>query len=639
MLSGYPPFQSKTQEEIYRKVKARAYGWPTGETCANIISQQAKDVVSALLVDATERPEPDEIVGLPFFKSGLIPDRISTSAKQTAPVFQDWTPQTGLSKEAWRHRQWSEICRKCGVGITEHGEEVPPVGGELHKSTYKECLLEEKAGLFPVVPMPETMVYRRFNASEYGPLPDEKQLMPGSFPESPEKKVPSVGDRPSMIDAVPYPAPLNVVRHSVQVQPIVKRQEPRSHAAQLRERDQPKRRVQEPPKGVLKWDADGKGLAYQKEGSAASVTATLGGRAVRLNSRTAKTVSEQPAIARLTRSQASQSQAGQTAGAQTAQQQAAPAKIVSSKREGPSTKASAAPAPRETKRSVSQEQNRSKEGLSPVEETTEADEKPGPKKAAPRPAPTTKANNKLRHASTVPALIDLKEPASLVPHSQAREVQIRLTVMLDSLRTALRRKQPSSRPAVRRSTTLPLVIKWVDYSNKFGIGYTLNDGSMGCLLNSEGGGPSTGVFVRGNIDRPTGADGKAKKEPSIPLYGRPIELYENCGEKGFKHLQIKPEEYQIYLGNGHDDKNEDGKPKRREWIPSEQRKRRAILLWARFANYMRDALAKSGSDAIKKAEDQESDGQTGPCVLFYQRLGNVGIWGFDDGSFQVMSHL
>ena len=72
MITGFPPFQSTSQEEIYRKAKNIEYDWPENNTnsrrCHNDIPPEAKNLVACLLkVDAEARPTPDGIVGHKFF--------------------------------------------------------------------------------------------------------------------------------------------------------------------------------------------------------------------------------------------------------------------------------------------------------------------------------------------------------------------------------------------------------------------------------------------------------------------------------------------------------------------------------------------------------------------------------------------
>lgn len=181
---------------------------------------------------------------------------------------------------------------------------------------------------------------------------------------------------------------------------------------------------------------------------------------------------------------------------------------------------------------------------------------------------------------------------------------------------------------------MPMVEQWVDYTNKFGAGFVLDDGTMGCLLNAGESVPSSGVLVRPDMNENEDVKPKENEKVSL-LHGQPIELYENYSEEGFKCVRLEEQQYKIYFGgdidtesdasglNGHD-----------------QRKRVAISLWADFAKYMRDTLAKGQrtSPERRRSDSMTSRGANGKVsVIFYQRLGNVQIWYFNDGSIQVSS--
>jgi serine/threonine protein kinase len=75
MLVGTPPFQSKTQQEIYTKLRSLEYEWKVD--CKNYIPQQAKDfVASCLNLNSAERPEMDDLVEHEFFTMGAIADTL-----------------------------------------------------------------------------------------------------------------------------------------------------------------------------------------------------------------------------------------------------------------------------------------------------------------------------------------------------------------------------------------------------------------------------------------------------------------------------------------------------------------------------------------------------------------------------------
>lgn len=181
-----------------------------------------------------------------------------------------------------------------------------------------------------------------------------------------------------------------------------------------------------------------------------------------------------------------------------------------------------------------------------------------------------------------------------------------------------------------------VVVKWVDYTNKFGLGYILNDGSAGCILNSvtaPGGEektilPPSFLLVNGaekHISRRN--DSRYHERQQIVPMTEPIYFYEMKGEEGVNRVCVDPEEFRVPL-------NADGTaqklgPGRNDY---EHRKRERIVLWKKFANYM-----------LQYAREHPGEGEPvpnptdvpGDLVTFYQRFGDVGVWYFCDGHLQV----
>jgi hypothetical protein len=75
-------------------------------------------------------------------------------------------------------------------------------------------------------------------------------------------------------------------------------------------------------------------------------------------------------------------------------------------------------------------------------------------------------------------------------------------------------------------------------------------------------------------------------------------------------------------------------------LKCEAEKVKRVKLVDQFGKYMIGSLgrAEDDEDYQEHLANNISAGSTtanGPYVKFYQRLGNVGIWGFGDGGFQV----
>lgn len=218
---------------------------------------------------------------------------------------------------------------------------------------------------------------------------------------------------------------------------------------------------------------------------------------------------------------------------------------------------------------------------------------------------------------------------------------------LRGLQAELERALNARTMAIISAKTVPpphphIVVKWVDYTNKFGLGYILNDGSVGCILRdiptTEGSKtallPPAGVFIRGaekHILRRQDESYQDRHQP-VPMM-EPIKFFENNGEAGLSQVTISPHQFRVSI-------NEDGTAGK--MAPGkdvfQHRKRERIILWKKFANYM----IAYGRDEIPAQEDEEestmSPGQRGTpaeLVTFYQRFGDVGCWVFCDGHLQV----
>lgn len=215
--------------------------------------------------------------------------------------------------------------------------------------------------------------------------------------------------------------------------------------------------------------------------------------------------------------------------------------------------------------------------------------------------------------------------------SKMRKLQAELERALNSRSQAYlssRNKEPEA-PKV--------VVKWVDYTNRFGLGYVLNDGSAGCVMNSlpvpKGEGdavlPPTFVLVRGaekhisRRDDPTYPD----RQQIVPM-GEQVYFCELHGEEGMSQGGVSPEEFRVSV-------NPDGTASKLGPGTDEysHRKRERVVLWKKFANYM----LQYGRDPQDEGMYAPTSCLPGDLITFYQRFGDVGVWYFCDGHIQVIS--
>lgn len=219
---------------------------------------------------------------------------------------------------------------------------------------------------------------------------------------------------------------------------------------------------------------------------------------------------------------------------------------------------------------------------------------------------------------------------------------------LRKLQAELERALNSRTMAIISSKTVSpphphVVVKWVDYTNKFGLGYILNDGSVGCVLRdiptTEGSKtamlPPAGIFIRGAEKHILRREDKSYFDRNQPVpMTESIKFFENNGESGLAEINVSPEQFRVSVSeDGTAGKMNPGKD------IYQHRKRERIILWKKFANYM-IAYGRDENLPVEETEGQGvmSPGQKGTMaelVTFYQRFGDVGCWVFCDGHIQV----
>jgi myosin-1 len=188
----------------------------------------------------------------------------------------------------------------------------------------------------------------------------------------------------------------------------------------------------------------------------------------------------------------------------------------------------------------------------------------------------------------------LRSVSPELPCTDPASVLVQLRAFRDNVARALEKKPLRSRH--ENTPQLPFVSKWVDYSRKHGVGFVLEDGTVGCLVAGNDKHPVTTAFVQNGHPHLN----RVNEDPAH-LTKVPIEYYAASKEhEGLSRIEVL-------------DKH------RREHLR---------VIWHKFARYMCVQLGNDDRPA-KRLPSQNN------FVKFYQRLGNVGFWGFGDGSIQV----
>lgn len=232
-----------------------------------------------------------------------------------------------------------------------------------------------------------------------------------------------------------------------------------------------------------------------------------------------------------------------------------------------------------------------------------------------------------------------EEPQEQLDSTRPDVILSKMRKLEKELERALRARSQAYISAQEKEPEVPkVVVKWVDYSNKFGVGYILNDGSAGCVLNSVVGPqgdedavlPPTYLLIHGteeHISRrqdPTYPD----RQQIVPMTDE-IYFYELHGEEGVSRTAVGAEEFRVSV-------NPDGTSSKLGPGSDfyKHRKRERVVLWKKFANYMLQ-FARDPKDIDMFAQNTRGPGD---LVIFYQRFGDVGVWYFCDGHIQVCEY-
>lgn len=626
MLTGYPPFQSTTQDEIYRRVKSVEYKWPKDEECMNDIPEEATDLVARLLtINAEERPDLDRIVGHPFFTmhgGGAIPLVIGSACRTSKPSWLDSkSPRGDVMKKGSPLLPLTTLARNCGVGqLNGFTQAFEVVGEKVEFSLYKECLEEEIAKSYPIVPLPADMVYTGKPDQSGRWATQISNLRPPapspSKPASPRLSAASSTEFDELQSSIPEP----------RRRPTIP-----SHASTLRA----------PPYATLRSRGVGRPAAQPAPNLGQAVVPSkvapgptrpirpnrglLNELPMRSASNPSKAVAAEPRArptTRVTRSQSANLLAistGSSAGSIGTTDQP---QLGSRGSDGGNRH-----------RGIQQKVRTS----SKATETEGVMTEKSPKRAA-QPL----RRGVVSKTAARPLLIGVDEVAECIPNTKPKDVITNLRKIRDELDSIINRGSSGATDVdsscydqKRKSLhSRPVLQKWVDYTNRYGIGYILANGTVGCVFKADSSAPTSCVLVAGaeaHIYKKKSAT-YSEKDQVVPKAGAPVEFLEDCAADGIKRVIVPAAKYQIRDGaTALEDKLCSG-----ETI-HDLEKRKRLSIWDKFGKYMnqKDLIAEPNEDPSLKNTSTYKHAVAGPFVKFHQRLGNVGIWAFGDGALQL----
>lgn len=545
--------------------------------------------MSSLLVAEELRPNPDQIVAHPFFKIAFVPRQMGRLQLTKAPIWPNVSLPSPEVLQRGYSDSWWHVCKESGVGEYAPGRCFQLSSGKRIRSVVREIEREVAAGRQPVLPIPEDTVYTTFPYSSSWASQTAAAL--DGIAEEQETATDSRRLK-------------EISNNEVQMNTAA------TFRASLVESDAKKQKDAEmmpPPPRVRRQDTVRR-------------TRTVSQESVR-----AKAAEAEPSKHT---SQSHTSQSPVENDANIASMEPSTKRADGASLTKRSVDASLARRPRTIRKDIAGTEARSSQPVSNLVEKV-----PSRTTLAMRPV---KAQPKQVMAEVIeiyddddakpercvvlprPPVMQAKLPVprrtktisdSVIAGTDPDTVLARLCAFRDSLAATIERRHvaPSRRAATQVQKPLPFVSRWVDYSRKHGVGYVLEDGTVGFIANASPsrGMPVTHVAVR-NGERWLRRVGKKFEN----LENVPFQILEDCGEAGIRKAAVEAS-------------NDRGM----------ERVRMLKVLWVKFGRYMTSIA--SSSDETDDCGEVEGDGKEFMFVRFYQRLGNVGIWGFSDGCIQV----
>ncbi|TID17416.1 putative beta-glucosidase I [Venturia nashicola] len=610
---GKAPFHASNKEEIYKKARKGEYEWPDVSKHQNDISNDLRDLVSSLLVHEDERPSPDQIVSHAFFKTNFVPETLESSCTTRKPIFPSIKPPSAETIRRGYSDSWLKVCKQSGVGEYAPGKTFPLQAKKL-VSVVKDCEKEMAAGRAPMVPIPEGTVYL--------PFPERVNILEGRLNQLSEisEERDSSGEGRQLTEINPSDRSNKSVPRSMGPPP------PRHH---LQENVDPLQALMAPPAAIKRTNSRKKRPEAEAE---------------RRPSASRQLPLEQPAPAQPRPRPTSLRHAPRVeAEGVDAGRVELPAPEIgvkpSSRQTSREQPAESIPRPRsiqhlpqeeierkdfvESKPLILREPTRrerparTQTGFSRSRQASQ-EEALTHAEALSRPSPPLVSAPPLRRARSVRTVsadeANAKKQAAIdvisIPDDSPSEseensipdtsftdptlVLARAAKLRDNIASALAGK--SSLP--RRASTppkLPFVSKWVDYARKHGVGYVLEDGSVGCLFNATSKHLVTHVVVNNGYSHLMSVGGDLEAVGRVPL-----EFYSHLENNEVVNRPVETD-----------------------------RKRQTMILWAKFGKYMCQNL---GEQQKQIRPQNHKDGSL--FMRYYQRLGSVGIWGFSNGCFQ-----
>jgi serine/threonine protein kinase len=653
MLIGTPPFQSKTQQEIYQKLRTLEYEWKIDSK--NYIPQEAKDLVAACLnLDSTKRPDMDEIVDHGFFSESrfTIAGQLDPTCLKDKPTWLKPVDPRGDSVEKGTGVSYETMCQQCGVGIVG-GESRPSVGEKANISTIVEIEAENRRDCAPTMPLSDGVIYKHFaEAAADWTVHRQHPIQPARGAH----KAASVGVGTTAANPIEIAArgASSAVSASMAppARPLSMNRPVQSFAAQQRQQALPRQADVVPTASTeVSNEIPPTARGYLRERPVRSASV----RNLRSNSTRdattepkqtlpkSNTISggisshqnvEQPILrSRMTgRAKPKQEAVGALTSLQAQLEGSIPMTTVVKGSETTITGKKLSDFSEVPSIALRETSGNDRKVFQPVTEDSTKPLRRALKAASVRESDKSTQSITSSAPSLQPkaSLISSSDPFIVVPGSSPFET----LALLDTLYEALSPSAISTvHPTFKRSNHdhRPRVERWVDYTTKHGIAYLLSEETVGMVLmsNADKTRASCSMVIRNGRDFILGR-AKGHEDQLVPQ-GRgaaPVEFFEQAGDEGTRMLSLPARQFKIDVSKHHDEAT--ALKHLSSSCDRYQAERLGLVSIAdKFGKYM---AKKTGADDDCAEKDQCI---RGTHINFYQRLGNVGIWRFGDGATQV----
>lgn len=640
MLTGGPPFAAKSPNEIYEKAKNVDYAWPNIAKLQkdgkrfNEIPEEAKDLVAGLLIiDADERPDPDQVVGYPFFSmdgGNAIPSHIDSSCRSQIPSWLSENRPLGdaFSPNATRI-DLTTLARQSGVGLLQgRAQSFPVVGKNVNLSLYKECSTEEELRLGPIVPLPPDMVY----------------FSRASLYNWPNYQSPDARSSRDTITVTKRPLPSNTEPCFAVPAPVVG---PRlatfqSHAATLRAAQvNPRQSSNTRPPIPVYSD-----LKSTSTAEACKMTRARPAKGLLNEQPLRRTVSttlprSSPEVDdfMVMATEKLEAYSQKSLGTSRAQSKQRPPvdEVIEAENANPDAKREDLAMSAKGKIAVKAHQD--------AEKVPSNDMKSRPRRLPARPKvmpPVSSPSTASSRPNSI-GVIGPDEVTEDIPSTAPDQVLTSLKVLHQKLSDSLagvansESRMTNAEVQSRQQKHKPVVIKWVDYSQKFGAAYILDNGTVGMVAKvKEKRAPCCLAIANadGHIFKRLTSSRYLQKDQIVSKDGAPVEFYEQTSPDGIKRVLYPPKDFQLQLNDTKDafQRIDFRAPNLAE---HDREKRRLLDLYDKFGRYMVSTLGREGIIQQRSSSRSKKSTAGAQFVRYYQRLGNVGVWAFGDNSIQI----